>query len=489
MSNATQPSRLPDISGSVPGAISSALADRLARVESRNVTYRSESFPIFWDQARGSNVWDVDGNRYVDLTAGFGVAATGHAHPKIVAAIQKQAERLVHGMGDVHPPSAKVQLLDRLAGVVPMADVRSVLCTSGSEAVEIALKTACLATGKPGVLAFTGAYHGLTYGALSVTDRALFRGPFEAQLNPHVVRVDFPHPYRVPARLTQLARDEDAPRSTGSKRLPVDADDAESGAWLTRAALRAVEHSLDDAEGEHIGAIIVEPVQGRGGEVVPPAGFLSGLEKLCRSRSLLLILDEIYTGFGRTGSWFACQAEGVEPDLLCVGKAFSGAMPIAACVGQRESMDAWPESRGEAMHTTTFLGHPIACAAASAAIEIIAEEELVQRAAELGRWWQDHLRNALDHHPWVGDVRGRGLMMAIDLVSDRFSKRPDRALGQYVVKSCLRSGWIVLPSGPDGNVISFSPALDIGQELLEAATEMLDEVFTKARLRDPDRTP
>jgi 4-aminobutyrate aminotransferase-like enzyme len=219
MPNATRPSRLPDISGPTPGAGSSALAEHLAKVESRNVTYRSESFPIFWDRARGSNVWDVDGNRYVDLTAGFGVAATGHGHPKVVAAIQTQAKRLVHGMGDVHPPSAKVELLDRLAAVAPMTDARSVLCTSGSEAVEVALKTACLATGKPGVLAFTGAYHGLTYGALSVTDRSLFRGPFEAQLNPHVVRVDFPHPYRVPARLAQPAPDEDAPRSTGPQRL------------------------------------------------------------------------------------------------------------------------------------------------------------------------------------------------------------------------------------------------------------------------------
>lgn len=477
MSNASHPSRLPDISGPVPGAGSSALAGRLARVESRNITYRSESFPIFWDRARGSNVWDVDGNRYVDLTAGFGVAATGHAHPRIVAAIQKQAERLVHGMGDVHPPSAKVELLDRLAGVVPMAEASSVLCTSGSEAVEVALKTACLATGKPGVLAFTGAYHGLTYGALSVTDRSLFRGPFQAQLNPHVARVEYPHPYRIPTRLAELARDDEA-------RAPSEGPQA----WLTDPALRAVEQTLDGPAGERVGAIIVEPVQGRGGDVVPPAGFLTGLKRLCRSRDLLLILDEIYTGFGRTGHWFACQAEGIEPDLLCVGKAFSGAMPIAACVGRRQVMDAWPRSRGEAMHTTTFLGHPIACAAATAAIAAIAEEGLVQRAAQLGDWWQDHLRNALDHHPAVGDVRGRGLMIAIDLVSDRSSRHPDPALCQSVVESCLQRGWIVLPSAPDGNVISFSPPLSIERGLLESATEMLDEVLTDTRLRDPDRT-
>jgi 4-aminobutyrate aminotransferase-like enzyme len=258
---------------------------------------------------------------------------------------------------------------------------------------------------------------------------------------------------------------------------------------LTKAALRAIEQALDGPAGDCVGAIIVEPIQGRGGDVVPPAGFLSGLERVCRTRDRLLILDEVYTGFGRTGSWFACQAEGVNPDLLCVGKAFSGAMPIAACVGEREIMDAWPESRGEAMHTTTFLGHPIACAAASAAIQVIEEEGLVQRAAELGEWWQEHLQDALDHHPSVGEVRGRGLMIAVDLVSDRQSRQPDPGLGQRVVADCLRRGWIVLPSAPDGNVVSFSPSLDIERELLEAATEMLDAVLTEARLRDPNGAP
>ncbi len=480
MSNTAQPSRLPDISGPVPGTGSSALAGRLARVESRNVTFRSESFPIFWDRAQGSNVWDVDGNRYVDLTAGFGVAATGHAHPRVVAAIRRQSERLAHGMGDVHPPSAKVDLLERLAAVAPMAEPRSVLCTSGSEAVEVALKTVCLATGKPGVLAFTGAYHGLTLGALSVTDRSLFRGPFEAQLNPHVVRVDYPHPYRVPASLARTDR-------AGPNRRTATPEAAEE--WLTNAALSAVEHALDEPAGASVGGIVLEPVQGRGGDVVPPAGFLSGLAEMCRSRGLLLILDEIYTGFGRTGAWFACEAEGVEPDLLCVGKAFSGAMPIAACVGRGEVMDAWPESQGEAMHTSTFLGHPIACAAASAAITVLEEEGLVQRAREVGEWWRQHLHSALHHDPSVGDVRGRGLLIALDLVSDRSTKRPDAGLGHQVVEACLRRGWIVLPSGPDGNVISFSPALNIERDLLEAATEVLAEVLAEARLRETDHTP
>jgi 4-aminobutyrate aminotransferase-like enzyme len=424
-------------------------------VESRNVTFLSPDFPIFWKKARGSNVWDADGNRFVDLTAGFGVAASGHRSPRVVTALRRQLGHLLHGMGDVHPPVAKVRLLETLAGLAPFDECRAILCNSGSEAVEAALKTAKIVSGKPGILAFTGAYHGLTYGALSVTDRALFRAPFEDQLNPHVVRAPYPHPFRPPADLAGEAN-------------------------LAGAALRHVDQLLDTERGSDVGAVIVEPIQGRGGEVVPPPGFLRGLADLCRRRDLLLIADEVYTGFGRTGRRFACDREDVVPDLLCVGKALSGALPIAACLGPARVMDGWPLSEGEAKHTSTFLGNPAACAAAVASLGEMERLDLAARAEEEGARWRASLAGLAARHEAVGDVRGEGLMVGIDLVADRGDRAPDAALAARVLVGALRRGWILLAGGPDGNVLSLTPPLTVARDLLDAAVRMLDETLAEA---------
>lgn len=451
MSEPTDWNQPPRIKVPPPGPRSRRLAQRLAQVESRNVTFLADDFPIFWEKSRGSNVWDADGNRYVDLSGGFGVAVAGHRNGRVAQAIRRQLGRLPHGMGDVHPPALKVKLLEALAAVSPIPDSRIVLTCSGAEAVEVALKTARLATGKPGVIAFSGAYHGLTYGALAVTDRDLFRAPFADQLNPHVLRVPYPDPYRPPAVLAA----------------------ADSGA----SALGHLAAMLDSAAGEAVGAVIVEPIQGRGGDIVPPPGFLPGLADLCRERGLLLIADEIYTGFGRTGRWFACQHEGVVPDLVCVGKALSGTLPIAACIGSKDVMDAWPASGGEAIHTSTFLGNPLACAAGLASLREIERRGLVERSAAEGERWIGELREALGRHPGVGEVRGRGLMIGVDLVADRSTRQPDPVLAGHVVTGALRRGWIVLAGGPAGNVISLSPPLSLGRDLMRATTRMLDETI------------
>ncbi len=229
-----------------------------------------------------------------------------------------------------------------------------------------------------------------------------------------------------------------------------------------------------------MGAAIIEPIQGRGGEVVPPDGFLPALAALCHDRGILLIVDEIYTGFGRAGSWLMAPENGVTPDLVCVGKACSGGMPISACLGSEELMTSWPESPGEAMHTTTFQGHPIACAAAATAIGVIEDEDLVQRSLEHGAFWGGLLDQLAVRHPAIGDIRGRGLMLGIDLVRDPETREPAAALAQRVVEDALRRGWILLLSGPEGNVISLSPPLTVDRELLEVAVEMLDEVIAKA---------
>ncbi|MFQ5746180.1 MAG: aspartate aminotransferase family protein [Gemmatimonadota bacterium] len=449
----TEPGNLPPrIVRPPPGPRSRRLSARLAATESRNVTFLSPDFPIFWRRARGSNVWDADGNRYVDLSAGFGVAAAGHRSRRVVAALRAQAGRLPHGMGDVHPPEIKVRLLERLASIAPVPDPRIVLATSGAEAVEIALKTARLATGRPGVLAFRGAYHGLTYGALSVTDRALFREPFADQLNPHVVRVDFPNPFRVPD-----GADRDA---------------------LAREAAAAVAAALDDPAAPPVGAVIVEPIQGRGGEIVPPRGFLPALAVLCRDRGALLIADEIFTGLGRTGRLFACEEEGIVPDLLCVGKSLSGALPLSACIGTSRLMDAWPTSEGEAKHTSTFLGNPLACAAALASLTEIQRLDLAGRARIEGERWLRELTRMAAGHPGVAEVRGRGLMIGVEIVrAEGGRERPDGPRTGRILVEALRRGWIVLAGGAASNVVSLTPPLTISSSLLAASVDILDEVL------------
>ena len=415
----------PELLTPVPGPRSLALASRLAACESRGVTALSPP-PIFWERAQGSNVWDVDGNRFVDLTAGFGVANVGHAHPRVVAALRAQSERLLHGLGDVHPPSVKVELLEALVRRYPGGvAARGLLGSSGSDAVEAALKTALLATGRAGVLAFEGAYHGLTLGALDTTWRREFREPFAARL----------------------------PGATVFARFG-DAADA-------RRAAR--ESSLA------IGAVLVEPIQGRGGERIPPRGFLAALRELCDAEGWLLIADEVYTGFGRTGRWFACEHEGVIPDLLCLGKGLASGMPISACLGRLEAMQAWPPSTGEALHTQTFLGHPPGCAAALASLAVIEEEKLVERAAETGARALAQLRRLCEGRAGIAGARGLGLLLAIECDGPQ---RAARACAE-----ALRRGVIVLPSGDDGRVLAITPPLSIEPELLELALDRLAEAL------------
>ncbi|HEX8242316.1 MAG TPA: aspartate aminotransferase family protein [Longimicrobium sp.] len=445
--------RLPCVRVSPPGPESRRLAAELARWESPNVTYLADDFPVFWAEAKGANVRDVDGNVYVDLTAAFAVAGPGHAHPRIVAAVQEQASRLMHGMGDVHPPAIKVDVLRALAEVAPGGLNRAVLASSGAEAVEAALKTAAIATRKPRVLAFHGSYHGLTYGALAAGAREDFRAPFAAQLPRIAAFAPYPYAYRSP-----FGRD---PEEVGA------------------ATLRYVEHLLDTpgTASEGIGAILVEPVQGRGGDVVPPDGFLPGLRRICDERGLLLIFDEIYTGFGRTGRWFACEHWGVTPDVLCVGKGMTGGMPFAACIGTDAVMEAWPKSTGEAIHTSTFLGHPLGCAAALASISVLRDERLVERSAELGGRIQQRLREMTADHPHVGEVRGLGMMIGIELVRGRASREPAPELAGRVVTETLRRGVLTLGGGIHGNVISLSPPFVLTDEQTDAALAVLREVL------------
>ena len=468
--------------------------DLLRRFESRNVTFIEPdgSWPIVWERARGVQVWDAEGKRYLDLTAAFGVAATGHANPRVVRAGRTQMARLLHAMGDVHPHRLKAELARELSRITferwtePKSEVRSqkpevrdrksevrnpksefriphsafrvpnssfpvprseaggargktLFCNSGFESVEAALKTALLATGRPGVLAFEGAYHGLGYGALNATHRAFFRSPFLPQL------ARFGHFAPFPTAAAECA-----------------------------PALSRVERLL---RRQRIGAVLVEPVQGRGGIQVPPPGFLTGLRRLCDEHRALLVLDEIYTGLGRTGKWFACEHEHVVPDVICLGKALGGGFPLSACVGRADLMDAaWPASTGEAIHTSTFLGHPVGCAMALAQIEEIRRLRLTDRSARLGQMLLDRLRSfRAPHSAFRVSARGLGLMAGLELRHVDGSPATDLVL--QATKQMLRRGFILLPEGEHSHVIGFTPPLTIPERDLSRALAALAETL------------
>lgn len=440
---------LPRIHVSPPGPVSLAYARRLKRVESRNITHLSRDFPVFWEEAAGCNVRDVDGNVYLDLTGAFGVALGGHTAPNVVEALGEQARRLIHGMGDVHPPARKVDFLEALSRMAPWPESRAILGSSGSEAVEAALKTALMATGKPGILAFEGAYHGLTLGALATTEREYFRRPFRQRLYPGVVFSPFPDTLREGERAS-------------SRSLELVADRLEKGAG-----------------GAEIGAVIVEPIQGRAGVRIPPAGFLAGLAKVTREAGALLIFDEIFTGLGRTGSLFAFGHEGVVPDLLCLGKGLGGGLPLSACLGPQEVMDSWPTSEGEAIHTSTFLGHPLACSGGLAALGLLEEAGLVERSREMGLFLLSALSQGLRGMSHVAEVRGRGLFLGIELVHAG-TLDPWAGQGVRVAEEALRRGILLLPAGAHGHVVELSPPLVMSREQGEWVVPQLVEVLTAA---------
>ncbi len=426
------------------------MGERLRAVESRNVTHVSPEWPVFWEQARGANVVDADGNVYLDLTGAFAVALLGHAHPGVSAAVAEQAKSLVHGMGDVHPPSVKLRLLERLAALAPWPDARVVLSSTGSEAVETALKTALMATGRPGVLAFEGAYHGLTLGSLAATDRDLFRAPFLPRVYEGVAFAPFPDPLR-------------------------------HGTGASRRALDQVEVILDRGapNGDAIGAVVVEPVQGRAGVRVPPDGFMAALSVLARERGALVVADEIFTGMGRCGALYALRRVGLEPDLVCLGKALGGGLPLSACIGSRQVMDAWPESGGEAIHTSTFLGHPLSCAAGLAVLDALEGEEVPGRAEALGQALAAALRAALAGVDGVAEVRGLGLMLGIELARGPGAE-PVAGAGARAARLALGEGVLLLPAGEHGHVVELTPPVGLTAGQVALAVDVVSRSVRRA---------
>jgi 4-aminobutyrate aminotransferase/(S)-3-amino-2-methylpropionate transaminase len=428
---------LPEMKVPPPGPRSRELSARLAAVESpafearrgaRGELSGTEQSAIVYAHGCGSNVFDVDGNRYVDLTAGFGALLLGYAPNVAAFAARAALDDLPLALGDVYASELKVRAVEAIASLFPEPGARVMLGLSGADAVTCALKTAMLATGRPGVLAFEGGYHGLSHGPLAACGLApSFRDPFAAQLG---VSVSFaPYPSR-----------ED-PRSA--------APALEETLGAVRAALKA----------GSVGAVLVEPMLGRGGCVVPPRSFLAALRSLTDDAGALLVFDEVWTGMGRSGAMLACELEGVVPDVLCLGKGLGGGIPISACVGRGRVMEPWGAHGGSTIHTGTHFGSPPACAAALATIAAV-RGGLAERAAKVGDDFARELAVAGSTTGTSWSVRGRGLMIGIELA--------DAGEALAVSRSLLERGYVVLTGGVKGDTLTLSPALTIEPAVLSA---------------------
>jgi 4-aminobutyrate aminotransferase/(S)-3-amino-2-methylpropionate transaminase len=456
----------PLIKTPIPGPESRRIIAELAEMECPAITARrlkraaagGGDAPIVWARADGIVVEDADGNRFLDFTAGFGVMALGYNHPDVVAAAERQLARTTHAMGDAFPADTKAELLRTLLRVSQGVFQRVLLGLSGADAVEAALKTAMLYSQTkqryPGIMAFEGAYHGLSLGALGVTAYSnRFRLPFVAHLNPGVVHQPFPYCYRCPwgkePKTCQLA-------------------------CLDHLKGR-IDHPASGSP--PITAILIEPIQGRGGVVDAPMSYLQGLVEFAHDRGLQVIFDEVLTGLGRCGAWFAYELYGVRPDMVTVGKGMTGGFPTSALLATDEAMAGWRDSEGEAIHTSTFLGNPLGCAMARQALTTLEERGVIPAVKSKGEFLADALAKLQARCPSVGDIRGRGLLFGVELVLDRSTRKPAAALALAACKRLLERGLLVLPAGIHGNVIKITPPLTVTTDHLDFFVKELGTVL------------
>ncbi len=423
---------LPKLKTEVPGPESQKLSQRLANVESHNITYRSDDFPIFMKRAKDCMIIDVDDNRFIDYTSAFGVSFTGHRPKHLKAALTKQSKHLIHGMGDVHPSKPKLQLIEKLINITPKGLDKVILGINGCDSIEAAIKTSLIYTGKPFILAFTNAYHGLSFGTLNLTSNPLFKGKFKKYLHEYSIHVPYPYCYRCHL----------------NKHFPS----------CNFECMNSINDILvSNKYKSKVAAVIYEPIQGRGGVILPPSGWLKELRDLCHKNNVILIADEIFTGFGRTGKMFASE---VTPDILVVGKAMTGGLPVSACIGRKEIIDAWDISSGEAIHTYTFLGNPLACHLANKNIDYIIENNIPKTTLKKGKYLNDKLIKLKNLFPdIIGDVRSAGLFAGIEFVNN--GKLPDKQMALSLTNFLLKHGAIVLPSGTKSNIISITPPVKI----------------------------
>lgn len=431
---------------SVPGPRSLELA---ARKQSAVADGVATTLPAYIVEAGGGILVDADGNHLIDFGSGIAVTTVGNAAPAVVRRVQRAVERFTHTCFMVTPYEEYVDVAERLAALTPGTHAKkSALFNSGAEAVENAIKIARVATGRTAVVCFDHAYHGRTNLTMALTAKDMpYKhgfGPFASDIH----RVPMAYPYRWPGGAGQVA-DE---------------------------AFAQFESLVHVQVGEsQVAAVIIEPIQGEGGFIVPPDGFLPRLAQWCTDHGAVFIADEIQTGFCRTGEWFACDHEGVVPDLITTAKGIAGGLPLAAVTGRAELMDAvHPGGLGG-----TYGGNPVACAAALGAIEEMETHDLPGRARQIERIFRTRLNALADDHPSIGEIRGRGAMMAVELVEPG-TKRPDAGLTARVARACHARGLVVLTAGSFGNVFRFLPPLAIGDDLLHEGLDIIGEAFAEA---------
>ena len=411
----------------------------------------TRDYPLVARRGAGMFIEDVDGNRFMDFSAGIATVSTGHCHPDVVRAITRQAEALIHMSGTDFYYPVLAQLAEKVAKIAPGDSPKRVYFgNSGAEAMEAAMKLARYHTGRHRFIAFLGCFHGRTFGALSLTaSKAVQRNGFGPLLS-GVTHVAYPNPYRCAA--------------------------GHSAAECRCTGIEAIERLFRTAvPPEEVAAIAVEPIQGEGGYIIPPPGFLAELRRLTDKHGILLIFDEVQCGMGRTGKMWACQHEGIAPDILINAKGIASGLPLSVMVARADLMD-WPPGA----HASTFGGNPVACAAALETIRLV-EEKYVANAARVGQYILDKLASWPARHPKVGNVRGRGLMIGIELVKDQQTREPDPEARRAVVQNAFERGLLVLGCGE--STIRLMPPLLVAEHHADTALEILDRVLAEAEKR------
>jgi len=433
----------PHIRTELPGPKARALIARDAAVVSPSYP---RDYPFVMDHGRGAEVWDVDGNRFLDFAAGIAVCSTGHSHPEVVAAVQDAAAKFLHISSD-YWHEAQVALGEKIAALAPMREpVLSFFCQSGTESVEAALKLARYVTGRARFIGFLGGFHGRTMGSLAFTSSKYTQqtGFFPAM--PGVTHVPYPNPFR-----------------------PLFA-----GADQGRAVLDYIENVLfaSNLPAREVAAILIEPIQGEGGYIVPPDGFLAGLRALCDRHGILLIADEVQSGIGRTGKMFACEHWGVAPDIMTLAKGLGSGLPIGMTVAKRGIMEQW--KRGA--HGNTYGGNPLCCAAALKTVELV-DGGYRENAASMGGYFIARLRDLQTRYDVIGDVRGKGLMIGMEL-ADPATREPARALCDAVITRAFHHGLLLLPCGQ--STVRFMPPLMVGEGDVDEAMSLLEAALGEA---------
>ncbi|HEV2135676.1 MAG TPA: acetyl ornithine aminotransferase family protein [Terracidiphilus sp.] len=437
----------PKLNGPVPGPRARAAVEADHRLISPSHT---RSYPLVARRGQGARIEDVDGNEFLDFAAGIAVVSTGHCHPEVVAAVRKQAGELMHISGTDFYNEGLTDLAERLSAVAPMPGPhRFFYGNSGAEAIECAFKLARYHTGRQHVIAFHGAFHGRTMGALSLTGSKPQQKRRFAPLVPGVTHIPYPYVYR---GTTGGPKEQEA-FALGCARYIEDV--------LFRSILPP----------EEVAAIFVEPIQGEGGYIVAPDNFMRELRAICTRHGILLVVDEVQSGCGRTGKWWAVQHSGVEPDIVCIAKGIASGLPLGVCMTRAEIMDWVPGS-----HASTFGGNPVSIAAALASIDII-NREARGNAEHVGNFMLERLRGWVQSHPLIGDVRGRGLMIGIELVKNKATREPAADLRDRVETLAFERGLMILGCGQ--TTLRLSPPLIVSKEEATVALDILEDALTQ----------